>query len=102
MLQNYLDVFCIAYLDNIFLYSYPEANHVAHVSKILEAILQHRLFGHLDKCKFYVKNVGFVGFKVTPGGVTIERGKTSCIVDWPKPKHHRNVQQFLGLANFYR
>ena len=101
MLRDYLDLFCIAYLNNILIYSYYEADHVVHVNKVLEAILQHWLFGRLDKCKFHVKKVGFVGFIVTPGGVAIKPDKTLCITDWPKPKRHRDVQQFLGLANFY-
>ena len=88
MLHNYLDVFCIAYLDNIHIYSYRKADYMAHVSKVLKAILQHQLFGCLNKCKFHVKKVGFVGFIVTPGGITIEPGKTSCIIDWPEPKRH--------------
>ena len=101
MLRNSLNVFCIVYLDNILLYSYCKANHVAHVSKVLEAIVQHRLFGRLDKCEFHVKKVGFVKFIVTPEGIAMEPGKMSCIIDWPKPKQHRDVQQFLDLANFY-
>ena len=88
VLQDYLDVFCIAYLDNIFIYSYHKANHMAQVNKVLEAILQHWLFGCLNKCKFHVKKMSFISFIITPGGVTIEPGKTSCIIDWPKPKHH--------------
>ena len=60
MLRNYLDVFCIAYLNDILIYSYRKADHVVHVSKVLKAILQHQLFGRLDKCKFHVKNLGFV------------------------------------------
>ena len=39
MLRNYLNVFCIAYLDDIFIYSYCKANHATYVSKVLKAIL---------------------------------------------------------------
>ena len=88
---NYLDVFCISYLDNIFIYFYCKANHVTHVSKVLKAILKYQLFGRLNKCNFHVKKVGFVGFIITPGDVAIEPGRTSCIVDWPKPKRHQDV-----------
>ena len=74
---------------------------MAHVSKILKTILQYRLIGHLNNCKFYMSKVGFIGFIVTPEGVTMEPGKTSCIIDWPEPKRHQDVQRFLGFANFY-
>ena len=88
MLRDYLDVFCIAHLDNIFIYSYCKADHVAYVNKIFKAILQHQLFGCLDKCKFLMKKMSFIGFIVTPKGITIKLGKMSCIVDWPEPKRH--------------
>ena len=101
MLRNYLKEFCIAYLHDILIYSYCKANHLKHVSKFLETIPQHQLFGRLNKCEFHVKKVGFVGFIVTPEDVAIEPGKTLCIVDWPKPKRHQDVQRFLGLVNFY-
>ena len=26
----------------------------------------------------------------------------ATIIDWPEPKNHRDVQVFLGFANFYR
>ena len=80
VLRDYLDVFCIAYLDNILIYSYCKANHVTHVRKVLEAILQHRLFGCLDKCEFHIKKRGFVGFIVTLGGVAMKPGKMLCII----------------------
>ena len=48
-----------------------------------------------------MKKVSFVGFIVKPQGVAMEPGKTSYIIDWPKPKCHQNMQQFLDLANFY-
>ena len=80
-LRDYLNIFCIAYLDSILIYSYCKANHVAHVSKVLKVILQHRLFGCLNKCEFHVKKVGFVEFIVMLEGVAIEPGKTSCITN---------------------
>ena len=81
MLRNYLDIFCIAYLNDILIYSYCKANNVAHVSKVLEAVLQYRLFGRLNKCKFLMKKVGFLRFIVLPGGVAMKSGKMSCVAD---------------------
>ena len=86
MLSKYLDVFCIAYLDNILIYFYCETDHVTHVSKVLKTILQYQLFGCLNKCKFHVKKIGFVGFIVTLKGLAMDLAKTSCIAHWPKPK----------------
>ena len=102
ILRDYLDVFCIAYLDDILIYSEDPAQHTEHVRRVLERLQKHNLYVKLEKCEFHTKQVGFVGFIITPGGVSMERSRIAAIQDWPIPKTHRDVQVFLGFANFYR
>lgn len=35
-------------------------------------------------------------------GIRLDPAKVQCILDWPEPKNLKEVQSFLGLANFYR
>ena len=35
-------------------------------------------------------------------GVRMEKEKVQGVVDWPVLKSVKNVQKFLGLANYYR
>ena len=76
--------------------------HVKHVRKVLEKLLEHGLDASLEKCQFHVEEVEFLGFVVTPGGVSMEKDKVATIVDWPVPKSVHDIQIFLGFANFYR
>ena len=46
--------------------------------------------------------MGFVGYVVTPNGVSMEEDHVSTIHNWPEPQTHREVQVFLGFANFYQ
>ena len=46
--------------------------------------------------------MGFVGYVVTPNGVSMEEDHVSTIHDWPELQTHREVQVFLGFANFYQ
>ena len=46
--------------------------------------------------------MGFVGYVVTPNDVSMEEDHVSTIHDWPEPQTHREVQVFLGFANFYQ
>ena len=101
-LRDYLDVFCIAYLDDILIYSDNDEDHTEHVRKVLARLEQHRLYAKLSKCEFHTRKVGFVGFVVTPEGVSMEEDRVRTIREWPEPKKHRDVQVFLGFANFYR
>ena len=101
-LREYLDVFCIAYLDDILIFSDNEEVHEEHVRMVLGRLRQFRLFGKLVKCVFHTRRVGFVGFVLTPGGVSMEDDRIKTVKEWPLPKTHRDIQVFLGFANFYR
>jgi hypothetical protein len=49
-----------------------------------------------------MEEIEFLGFVVTPGGVSMEKDKVATIVDWPVPKSVHDIQIFFGFANFYR
>ena len=44
----------------------------------------------------------FLGFIVTTKGLKMDPKKVEAIVSWEVPKTVRDVQCFLGFANFYR
>jgi hypothetical protein len=57
----------------------------------------------LAKCKFNIERIEFLGFVVSPGGMEMEASRIIAIREWPAPKNNiREVQVFLGFANFYR
>lgn len=101
-LRDCLDVFCVAYLDDILVFSDNEEEHVQHVSEVLRRLLQHGLYVKLEKCEFHVSKIGFVGFMVYPNETGMEESRVADVRSWPLPRTYRNVQAFLGFANFYR
>ena len=44
----------------------------------------------------------FVGYMVSPAGIGMDPEKIQSILGWPVPKSVKEVQSFLGFANFYR
>ena len=38
---------------------------------------------------------------IGPEGIKMEEEKVKGILDWPTPKEIKNIQKFLGLANYY-
>ena len=38
---------------------------------------------------------------IGPEGIKIEKEKVKGVLDWPTSKCVKNVQKFLGLANYY-
>ncbi len=101
-LRPYLDVFVIAYLDDIVVYSNTAEEHREHVRTVLKVLLKAGLYLKLRKCEFNAKEIGFVGFIITPEEVRMERDRIATIEEWPMPESHRDIQVFLGFTNFYR
>ena len=102
ILREYLDIFVIVYLDDILIYSKTREEHVQHVKKVLRALQKRNLPIKPDKCQFHVQTVGFLGFVISPEGIKMEQEKVRAILEWPEPTNVKEVQEFLGFANFYR
>ena len=101
-LGNLVDTICIVYLDDILIFSENEADHPAHVAEVLRRLSEWRLYAKLSKCTFHTKEVEFLGYVVTPDGVVMDQSRVQAIQDWQEPRSYRDVQVFLGFANFYR
>jgi len=63
-LRQYLDIFVIAYLDDIMIYSITLKEHVQHVFQILECLNQRNLRLKSEKCEFHREKVDFLEFVV--------------------------------------
>lgn len=101
-LRGLLDDICVAYMDDILIYSSDTEEHEKHVRLVLERLRKYRLYIKLSKCDFYAQEVGFLGYRVGVAGVSMDPSRVTAIQEWPTPKSFREIQVFLGFANFYR
>ena len=102
VIREYLDKFAVAYLDDILIYSNTLEEHILHVRQVLKKLLEHGLFVKLEKCEFHVQKISFLGFVISPEGISMDPAHISTISDWPVPRSVTDIQIFLGFANFYR
>src|SRR5437773_10213438 len=65
-------------------------------------LLEHGLFVKLEKCQFSVQEISFLGFVISPQGISMDSDRISTISEWPVPRSVTDIQVFLGFANFYR
>jgi hypothetical protein len=75
--------------------------HRQHVGKVFNRILQNNIYIDIDNCHFDQKEVSFLGFIVSGKSVRMDPKKAQAVVDWPKPMNQEEVQQLLGVWNFY-
>jgi len=91
------------YLDDILIFGEKtEKEHQALVKKVLEKCVKHGLAVNLPKSKFHVKQTLFLGHIINGQQVQIDLAKLEVITKWPVPTKKKEVQVFLGFANYYQ
>ena len=103
VLQDYLDDFVTAYVDDFLIFSNNGLeDHRIKVKKVLERLDKAELFLDIDKCEFETKKVKYLGYVIDHGKIMMDTKKVDAIRDWQAPTSTKAVRQFLGFANFYR
>jgi hypothetical protein len=101
-LAGLLDTCCIAYLDDVLIYSRTFEEHEQHVKQVLERLRKNGLYCKISKCEFAVQQTMFLGHVVSTEGVEMDPDRVATVKDWPLPKTQRDIQVFIGFANYYR
>ena len=100
--SDMIDVSVVVYLDDILIYSPDPASHRKHVKEVLRRLRKAGLYARADKCEFHSERVEYLGYILSPKGLFMAEDKIQTIRDWPEPRKVKDVQSFLGFANFYR
>jgi len=90
------------FIDDILVATDTEEGHDELVEEVLRRLEENDLFVKLEKCKWKVKEVEFLGIVIGPKGVEMQKEKIEEVLSWPAPRNIKKVQKFLGLANYYR
>ena len=91
-----------AFIDDMIVGTEDEKGHDELVAEIIKRLEENDLYVKLEKCKWKVREVGFLGVVIGPDRIKIEEEKLKGILDQLTPKCVKDVQMFLGLANYYR
>ncbi|XP_048059771.1 uncharacterized mitochondrial protein AtMg00860-like [Megalobrama amblycephala] len=77
------------------------AEHRHHVADVLKCLREFHLFLKAEKCSFRQPSVQFLGYNIDSSGIQKDKGKVEAIKKWPTPSTIKELQRFLGFANFY-
>jgi hypothetical protein len=72
------------------------------VRKVLGRLLEHDLYVKAEKCVFSKRAVSFLGYRIYTSGVVIECDRVNAVRNWLTLTTVKEVQRFLGFANYYR
>jgi hypothetical protein len=68
---------------------------------VLEALQHTGILLKAEKCEFFTQKTIYIGLIISPEGISMDPTKTTAIKEWQLPKCVKDVQAFLGFANFY-
>jgi Reverse transcriptase (RNA-dependent DNA polymerase) len=92
---------CTLTIYDILIYSDDPAKHREHVREVLGHLQKHGLFANADKCEWHRDSVEFLGYMPSADGLTMSVDKVQTIQDSLEPWKVKDIQSFLGFANFY-
>jgi hypothetical protein len=100
--RDMLDIKVVIYLDDILIFSRNPEDHERDVKEVLRQLASNQLFCKLSKCSFHVDTMDYLGLVISPRGISMEEKKVQAVKEWPTPQNVKQIQSFLGFANFLR
>ncbi|GFT96771.1 retrovirus-related Pol polyprotein from transposon 412 [Trichonephila clavipes] len=76
--------------------------HLQNIRKVLSKLSDANLKLNPSKCKFFQKEVNYLGHIISAEGVRTDPEKVSAVKNWKRPENLRELRSFLGLCTYYR
>jgi len=89
------------FIDDVIVGTETEERHDELVAEVIKRLEENDLYVKLEKCKWKVREVKFLGVVIGPEGIKMEREKVKGVLEWLTPKCVKDIQKFLGLVNYY-
>jgi hypothetical protein len=92
----------IVYIDDLLVHTTTHEEHLKILENVLERLHSHNQKINLDKCFFGNKEVSFLGFTLTPGGIKPGKNKLKAIKNAKPPMDVKTIRSFFRLCNFFQ
>jgi len=90
------------FINDILVATDTKEGHDELVEEVLKRLEENDLFVKPKKCRWKVREVEFLGVVIGPKGMKMQKEKVEGVLSWPAPRNVKEMQKFLGLANYYR
>ena len=90
------------FMNDILVGTEDEKKHNEIVEEILRKMEENDLNIKPKKCVWKTREIDFLGLVIGSGEIKMQEKKVAEVLEWPRPKTVKDVQRFLGLANYYR
>ena len=90
------------YLDDITIHSKTFDEHIEHIKIVFRALKKANLKVNSTKCTWCAKSIKILGHIVSKDNVAMDPAKIQAIKERLPPNNIKQVQQYLGICNYYR
>ena len=102
LLRDLINIGKVAvFIDDVIVGTETEEGYDELVAEVVKRLEENNLYVKLEKCRWKVREVEFLGVVIEPEGIKMEKEKVKGVLEWLIPKCVKDVQKFLGLANYY-
>ena len=101
VLGDMINKFVFVYLDDILIFSQDAQSHQGHVRKVLQRLLENRLFVKAEKCEFPCTTTAFLGYIISAHSISMHPEKVRAVEQWPTPTARKALQRFLIVIRNY-
>ena len=91
----------MSFINNVIVGTETEERHDKTVKEVVKRLVENDLYVKPEKCKWKVKEVGFLGVVIGLEEIKMEEEKMKDVLDWLTLQEVKDIQKFLGLANYY-
>ncbi|XP_014473234.1 PREDICTED: uncharacterized protein LOC106743678, partial [Dinoponera quadriceps] len=99
---HHLRPYITMYLDDILIASETPEQQIEQLDELFRALQQAGIKLNREKCEFLKPRVSFLGHNLSETKIEMTRSTKEAIRAFPTPQSVRQVQAFLGLANWDR
>ncbi|XP_064456818.1 uncharacterized protein LOC135377205 [Ornithodoros turicata] len=90
------------YLDDILVFASSFPDFVEVLQLVLHRLEHHGLKVSLDKCRYGLSRIRFLGFILCSDGKLPDPTKVTAMLNIPRPTTRKQVLSWVQTANFYR
>ncbi len=100
--RDMLNRWVIFYIDDILIYSESLEAHIHQVRAVLKRLIEHQLYAKKRNVSSIKHECPSWVTSSAPTGSLWTNNKVQSVLNWPQPTTVKELQRFLGFANFYR
>ncbi len=92
----------MCYVDDVIIATGTVDKHIEGIREVLSCLRRAGLKCKPSKCEFLKCSIKYLGRIVDKEGVRSDPESVETVMDWGRPRNKRELQNFLGFANYYR